>query len=287
MTSEKQLLANQLNSQLSTGPKTSQGKETIATNAIKHGIFTKDLLLSSTIGKESEAEYLEMLRNLLDCLSPQNQMESLLVEKIAIDFWRLRRVIRFETGSIGKYLETIYNNFYSYGKRNNEELDREIQRTKASIEWITTYLEYLKKGEVAFDSPTWEGEEIESDIVDDFLLIIKTLDGIPYQQKEELLYGNSDFAKLKTILEKNGYPSKKEISTKLIELYIEEIQRLENEVEELKQKQSMNVEADKLNTMLGMVPQGDNADKILKYERFIQKSIFQNLFLLKKLQGFC
>ena len=49
MTSEKQLLANQLNSQLSTGPKTSQGKETIATNAIKHGIFTKDLLPLSLI----------------------------------------------------------------------------------------------------------------------------------------------------------------------------------------------------------------------------------------------
>ena len=52
-------------------------------------------------------EYQEMLANLVDCLLPQNQMESLLVEKIAIDFWRLRRVIRFEAGSIGKYLKTV------------------------------------------------------------------------------------------------------------------------------------------------------------------------------------
>ncbi len=29
-------------------------------------------------------EYLEMLNNLASCLSPQNQMESLLVEKIAL-----------------------------------------------------------------------------------------------------------------------------------------------------------------------------------------------------------
>ena len=47
MASEKQLLANLQNAQLSTGPVTIEGKEVIATNAIKHGIFTKDLILNS------------------------------------------------------------------------------------------------------------------------------------------------------------------------------------------------------------------------------------------------
>ena len=112
MSSEKQLIANQNNALLSTGPKTSEGKAIISTNAVKHGVFTKDLIISSILGKENEDEYQEMLNNLIDCLSPQNQMESLLVEKIAIDFWRLKRVIRFETGSIQKYLEEIFKEFY-------------------------------------------------------------------------------------------------------------------------------------------------------------------------------
>jgi len=226
-----------------------------------------------------------MLNNLIDCLSPQNQMESLLVEKIAIDFWRLRRVIRFEAASIEKYLETIFEEFYSCSRKNNEEIDTEIQGKKEYIDWVATYLEHLKKEEVSFDQPVWEGEEVESNILDDFHLIVTTLDSLTYQEKENFLYSNSTLAELKRVLEKNGYSSKKELSEKLIEVYTEQIQQLEREIEELKQTRLVNIKADKLNSMLGTIPQEDNTGKILKYERSIQKSIFQNLFLLKKLQS--
>lgn len=284
---EKQLLANQQNAQLSTGPKTTKGKAIIATNAIKHGIFTKDLIIKSTLGKENEEEYLEMLTNLVVCLNPQNQMESLLVEKIAIDFWRLRRVIRFEAGSIGKCLEIIFEEFYSYDRKNNEKIDTEIQWKKDYIDWITSYVEHLKNEEVSFDQPIWKGEEIESDILEDFFLIVKTIESLAYAEKEKILYGDggNSFSKLKSVLTQNGYSSKKEISEKLIEVYETLTQRLEKEIEELKKKRHNNIEADKLNSMLGTIPQEGNTDKILKYERSIQKSIFQNLFLLKKLQG--
>jgi hypothetical protein len=285
MTSEKQLLANLQNSKASTGPITIEGKEIVATNAIKHGIFTKDLIVSSTLGKEDEREYLEMLNNLVGCLSPQNQMESLLVEKIAIDFWRMRRVIRFETGSIEKYLEKIFNDFYSYSRKNNKAIDTEIQGKKEYLEWLSSYVGYLKKEEVSFDQPTWEGEDISSNILDDFYLIIRSIDSIPYTEKEKLMYGGSNFAKLKEVLEQSGYSSKKEISAKLLDLYAKQRQKIEKEIEELEQKRLDNIEADKLNSMLGTIPQEDNTDKVLKYERSMQKSIFQNLFLFKKLQG--
>jgi|ERR1700733_7438747 len=285
MNSKKQLIANQHNAQLSTGPKTAQGKGIIATNAIKHGIFTKDLIVTSTLGKENEEEYLEMLNNLIVCLTPQNQMESLLVEKIAIDFWRLRRVIRFEAGSIGRYLETIFEEFYSHSRKNNEKIDTEIQGKKDYIAWMIAYIEYLKNEEVSFDQPIWKGEKIESYILEDFCLIIKNVDSLTYEEKKQLLYGDSNFTQLRIVLGQNGYSSKKEISTKLIEIYAHEIKRLEREIKELGQIRLANVEADKLNSMLGTIPQEENTDKILKYERSTQKSIFQNLLLLKKLQG--
>jgi hypothetical protein len=285
MDSEKQLLANQQNALLSTGPKTTQGKAIVATNAIKHGIFTKDLLISSSLGKENEEDYLEMLNNLVVCLAPQNQMESLLVEKIAIDFWRLQRVIRFEAGSIENALKIISKEFYSYSRKNNEKIDIEIQEKKEYINWIDFYVKYLQKEEVSFDNPTWEVEEIESDILEDFCLIIKTIDSLTYQEKEKLLYDDCDFSKIKTVLKQNGYSSKKEISAKLLEVYALQKQKLEKELEDLGQTRIANAEADRLNVMLGMIPQENNTDKILKYERSIQKSIFQNLFLLRKLQG--
>ena len=92
---------------------------------------------------------------------------------------------------------------------------------------------------------------------------------------------------LKSLLAENGYSSKKEISAKLIEVYTEQIQQLNEEIAYLEKNRATNVNANKLNAMLGAIPHDDDTDKILKYERSIQKSIFQNIFLLKKMQGFC
>lgn len=284
MPTEKQILTNQQNALLSTGPKTVNGKAVVAINAIKHGIFTKDLIIASSLGKEDEAEYIQMLNNLINCLAPQNQMESLLVEKIAIDFWRLRRVIRFESGSIEKYLETIFKDFYSYGKSDNDEIDAEILMKKEQIDWNAIYINYLKNEKVSFDQPQWETEDLESDISEDFCLIIQSVEDIPYAEKKNLLNADS-FTDLRKALFRYGYGSKKEISEKLIEIYDEQIQQFKTDIESLEQTRLKNIESDKLNRKIGAIPHSDHVDKTLKYERSIQKSIFQNLFLLKKLQG--
>jgi hypothetical protein len=109
---------------------TEKGKIVVSANAIKHGIFTKDLILSSNIGQESESEYQEILDNLEGSLSPCNQMESLLVEKIAVDFWRLRRTIRFETGSLAKCINSLLKDIYSFGNKNNETLIKKSNTKK-------------------------------------------------------------------------------------------------------------------------------------------------------------
>ena len=131
----------------------------------------------------------------------------------------------------------------------------------------------------------WCSEDFDSDIIEDFYLIAKTLDGLNREIKERLYSGGYTFEEMKEILRKNGYSSSKEISLKLLEIYDKLTLRLTKEIEDLKQKKIDNDEADQLNQMLGMIPQPENTDKILKYERSIQKSIYQNLFLLKKLQG--
>src|ERR1700733_5402940 len=188
MTTEKQLLANVNNAQLSTGPTTVSGKAIVATNAIKHGIFTKDLILTSEIGQENENEYLEILNNLVDCLSPCNQMENLLVEKIAVDFWRLRRTIRFETGSIAKCITSLLKEFYSHGNQSNEKIDEEIQRKEQQIAWNTSYLDCLAQNEVTFEKPIWKGNVIESDIIEDFYMIAKSFDSLTKEEREKLYY---------------------------------------------------------------------------------------------------
>jgi len=286
MTTEKQVEANRQNAQLSTGPVTAIGKTTIATNAIKHGIFTKDLILKSEIGQESEDEYKELLNNLIDSLLPYNQMESLLVEKIAVDFWRLRRTIRFETGSLNQHIKSLLNQFYSHGNQNNEKIDEEIKCKEQTIAWNTSYIEHLDKGEVTFNKPTWKRNDIEYDIVDDFYRIAKSFPSLTNIEKEKLYYsGDYEFNELEDLLKKNGYSEANAISIKLIELYTKQNRALDEEIQKLINKKQINVASNMLTCMLGMIPSSESADKVLKYERSLQKSIFQNLLMLKKLQG--
>ncbi len=53
MVTEKQLQANIQNAGLSTGPVTEEGKEVVARNAIKHGVFAKDLVIAAGDGMDS------------------------------------------------------------------------------------------------------------------------------------------------------------------------------------------------------------------------------------------
>jgi len=102
MTTQKQIETNQQNALLSTGATTDEGKAIVAKNAIKHGIFTKDFIVVHKRYEEKVADYQELLDNLITAFDPQGQMELLLIEKIAMDYWRMRRVLRFE-------VEGIYN----------------------------------------------------------------------------------------------------------------------------------------------------------------------------------
>jgi uncharacterized protein YigA (DUF484 family) len=70
-----------------------------------------------------------------------------------------------------------------------------------------------------------------------------------------------------------------------LELYSKQNEYLEEEIQELIEKKAANEKANQLHSMLSMIPQADNADKVLKYERGLQKSIYQNIIMLRKLQG--
>src|SRR5262245_34312815 len=83
-----QIEANRRNALKSTGPVTDDGKSIVARNALKHGLFTADLLVEG----EDPHDLAEHRRKLLADLAPQNYTEELLVERIISVTWRLRRL---------------------------------------------------------------------------------------------------------------------------------------------------------------------------------------------------
>jgi hypothetical protein len=96
--SKTKVQANQENSRKSTGPKTDQGKAVAKRNALQHGILSNQLVVLPE--HESADQYLQLQANLTDYFKPLGSLEEMCVELIASLYWRLRRVIAFEHGSI-------------------------------------------------------------------------------------------------------------------------------------------------------------------------------------------
>ncbi len=96
----KEPAANRRNAQLSTGPRTEQGKNRSRRNALKHGILASALLITKGAGAEDPAEFEELLDSLHRDLAPVGALEEMLVEKIAVCLWRQKRALKCEAGLV-------------------------------------------------------------------------------------------------------------------------------------------------------------------------------------------
>lgn len=105
-TSLAKIKSNRKNALKSTGPKTPKGKRIVKWNALKHGLLAKEIVIEVGDGKEDGAEFNRLFSRLWNELQPVGVLEEMLVEKIATCYWRLKRVIRCETGEIRKRADT-------------------------------------------------------------------------------------------------------------------------------------------------------------------------------------
>ena len=86
-----------------TGPRTLPGKQRSSKNALKHGVFSKEILLKG----EVRAEFQALHHELREDLHAEGFLEELLVENLAILIWRRKRFFNAETAEIAKASELI------------------------------------------------------------------------------------------------------------------------------------------------------------------------------------
>jgi hypothetical protein len=96
--SARKLEANRKNALKSTGPKTPRGKAYSARNAIKHGLFSGEMMDFMSHG-EDPTEYGEVLNGLRVQYQPIGTAEELEVERLALCWWRLKRAWRYENAT--------------------------------------------------------------------------------------------------------------------------------------------------------------------------------------------
>jgi hypothetical protein len=95
--SQSRLDANRKNALRSTGPKSQRGKEIAARNPLKHGLVAKSAVITAM---ESKAEFEKLLSGIQVYFAPMGTPEELLVQEIAVSYWKERRAQLYENGEI-------------------------------------------------------------------------------------------------------------------------------------------------------------------------------------------
>ena len=111
MATRKQRAANRRNAQLSTGPRTPEGKAAVRLNALKHGLTAENAVISL----EDQEAFDELLSSFLDDLQPSGPLETALVHQAVMAQWRLVRCRGIETG------------FFELGVSNHQDTFEERQ----------------------------------------------------------------------------------------------------------------------------------------------------------------
>ena len=92
MASPAQIIANQANSQHSTGPRTAAGKARVSRNAVRHGLTARHLVI-----REDEHEQFDALESSLATeLDPQGALETITFQELLHAAWNLQRFRRIE-----------------------------------------------------------------------------------------------------------------------------------------------------------------------------------------------
>jgi len=88
--------SNQQNAELSTGPKTPEGKAIVSKNALKHGAYSQAIII---IG-EDPAAFEALQAGMMESLNPIGLLEERLVDRLSALFWRIERAGRAENDAM-------------------------------------------------------------------------------------------------------------------------------------------------------------------------------------------
>jgi len=280
--SEKQLQANKENAQKG-GVKTPEGKEIVKYNALKHGLLAKEVVITVGEGAENPEEFNALLADLGTQLQPQGTLEEMLVEKIAVAYWRLRRAYRYEVGLIREELDTATDDFYNETNWNKQKVNKTDEEIEPDIKQEQEYLEQWEKDKKELTAMHEDGKSLE-DIYDwednwDWLC-----DKFSY-----LFSSDDDEERIWTPQEINEQLNNKEWSDEdiwqsLIEICDEKIKHHRERILSFEKQMVKNRLRLQVVKKLGNIPSKDELDRLLRYEGAIERQLYKAINQLERQQ---
>jgi hypothetical protein len=278
--SKKQLKANKKNA-CKGGVKTDEGKAIVKYNALKHGLLAQETVITAGEGAENPNEFSALLGDLKVQLQPEGTLEEMLVEKVAVAYWRLRRAYRYESGLIRRELDTASDDFHEGRNREfngkhktDEQIEVKIAENKGVLgAWKKDGrdLARMKKaGKPLEDIYDWEGNW-------EWLY-----DKVHYMLPD---YPNGWDAKdLRESLNKNACFSDEEIWQAHIDLCNEKVKKHAETIADLEKEMARNRLKLQVVKKLGTIPSKYELDRLLRYEGSIERQFYKALNQLERLQ---
>jgi hypothetical protein len=136
-------------------------------NALKHGLLAKEVIVPVGNEQENRAEFELLLGDLWQHYAPVGPVEEMLVEKIAIAYWRLRRATRAEVGELGlEFARTAGDGAALAGMvaKMQEEVEEADPNTHLGA-WLRSEVYAMRlRGGVAKKVLNWDMEKAAADI---------------------------------------------------------------------------------------------------------------------------
>lgn len=287
MLTEKQLEANRRNAELSTGPVTAEGKAIVSKNRVSHGLLSRDVVLPGMEEFEKIEVFQQMKESMEDYWQPEGLMEEALCEDLAIQWWRMRRLYRHESGSLKEKYESTKKRWYepsveerlescSFG---NEEIEG-IESIENDLWWNKKWLAIVE------DSLKKKRKSLKLIFDDEDCLEIFSMWFDDYDERVEKAIGgrnipDSDDAKFESfvmdVLKKAGVTAKEVLEDFKTHLKhrIKDIE--DNLIDKLHKYEIKKVQ---------ILPSTVTNESFLKYEASIRRNIEKDIKQLIQLQAF-
>jgi hypothetical protein len=127
--SEAQKEASRRNGKKSRGPRSMRGKAFSSMNALTHGVFAREAVLRTPLADESRDEFERMLERIRESFAPQDGFERMLVEKMVLALWRIRRLRRYERALAEEDLHRFETS--PFMQERGGRIDEEVERIAA------------------------------------------------------------------------------------------------------------------------------------------------------------
>jgi hypothetical protein len=272
--SPKQIEANRRNAQKSTGPKTPDGQAVSKMNALKHGILSEEVVVHGRWIDESDTEFAALHERLWEDLKPIGMLEEMLVDKIVSNNWRLRRVLKAESGEIVLSVDN------GYWKR----IGRNPMLTTMEWDVFGDPVHSMKNSTMGNNFLESELKEVRASVEQEGELTEAAIKSVIYHRKPYSL--TKELEELRSQLQQN--PEGLEPSALRAKQKERALAYLDEKLRQISQNKSdcldREVMEEQARQAAAVLPEPEVLDKIMRYETMLNRQLDRDINQLERLQ---